>query len=86
MDKFENAVVPGGLILYDSSLISRKVNRTDLTVMGVPATQMAVDHQVDKLANMVMIGKFAKQDDTLTLDEIKEAMKKSVPAKKAALL
>lgn len=86
LDKFENAVVPGGLILYDSSLISRKVNRTDLTVMGVPATQMAVDHQVDKLANMVMIGKFAKQDDTLTLDEIKEAMKKSVPAKKAALL
>ena len=86
LDKFENSVVPGGLILYDSSLISRKVDRTDLTVIGVPATQMAVDHKVDKLANMVMIGKLAKHDGTLTLDEIKEAMKKSVPAKKAALL
>ena len=41
LDKYESAVVPGGKIFYDSSLITRDVNRTDVEVYKIPATEMA---------------------------------------------
>ena len=44
LDKYENAVAKGGIIIMDSSLIERKVLRDDVTVYAVPATQMASDN------------------------------------------
>ena len=41
LDKYENAVRSGGVILVDSSLIERKVNRDDVSVYYVPATKLA---------------------------------------------
>ena len=41
LKKYENDVVSGGIIIVDSSLISEKVQRDDVTVYYVPATKMA---------------------------------------------
>ena len=41
--KFVNDVVPGGHILLDSTLIDVKVERDDVTVHYIPATQLAND-------------------------------------------
>lgn len=41
LDKYESAVRKGGIILVDSSLISRKVERDDVDVYYVPATRLA---------------------------------------------
>ena len=43
LDKYEDAVVPGGKIFVDSTLIGRQVRRTDVTTYYIPATQMASD-------------------------------------------
>ena len=43
LDKYENAVQPGGKIFLDSTLIARKVTRTDVEAYYVPATKMAMD-------------------------------------------
>ena len=32
LDKYESTVAPGGIIFVDSTLVSRPVNRTDVTV------------------------------------------------------
>ena len=42
LDKFENTVVSGGIILADSTLIERKVLRDDVTVisLGFPLTKL----------------------------------------------
>ena len=40
-DKFINDVQPGGIVLIDSSLIDKKVERTDVTAFYVPATKLA---------------------------------------------
>ena len=56
LDKFENAVVPGGKIFVDSTLIERKVQRDDVEVFYVPATKMAADAGVPTLANMILRG------------------------------
>ena len=61
LDKYENDVKAGGKIFVDSSLISRKVERTDVDAYYVPATQMASDAGLNGLANMILAGKILKE-------------------------
>ncbi len=84
--KFVNTVAPGGQIFVDSTLINEKVERTDVTVHYVPATQIAKDADFASLANMVLIGKVLKECDGLSIDGSKEALESFIPAKKANLI
>ncbi len=61
LDKYENDVKAGGKIFVDSSLIGRKVERTDVDAYYVPATQMASDAGLNGLANMILAGKILKE-------------------------
>ncbi|MGN1075251.1 MAG: 2-oxoacid:acceptor oxidoreductase family protein, partial [Eubacteriales bacterium] len=56
LDKYEDAVAPGGLVIVDSTLIGRKTKRTDIRTCYVPATQMASDEGITTLANMIIVG------------------------------
>lgn len=85
LEKFEKTVAEDGKIYYDSSLIS-KTPDSKAQAFAVPATQMAIDMNANTLANMVTLGKFAKETGVITLDEMKSALEKLVPPKKAALL
>lgn len=86
LDKFENSVLPGGILLYDSSLIDRKAQKTDITVIEIPATQMAVDMGEGKLANMVILGKWMKETGLLSMDTVKKALQKVVSARRQDLM
>ncbi|MBZ4644761.1 MAG: 2-oxoglutarate ferredoxin oxidoreductase subunit gamma [Petroclostridium sp.] len=86
LDKFENTVTSGGIIIIDSSLVNRSIARTDVKGIEVPATQMAVDMGEGKLANMVLVGKFIKETGIISMDILKEALKKVVSARKQELL
>ena len=85
LDKYEDAVVPGGKIFVDSTLIERKVNRTDVEVHYIPATKLANDIEAPTLANMIMIGKVIKETGVVPYDNIDKALDKVVSARKAAL-
>ncbi len=61
LDKYEKDVKAGGKIFVDSSLIGRKVERTDVEAFYVPATQMASDAGLTGLANMILAGKILKE-------------------------
>ena len=86
LQKYVDAVVPGGQIYVDSTLISKKVERSDVQVFYIPATKMANDAGVPTLANMVMMGCVLKNNPELTFDGTAETMAKLVPAKKANLV
>lgn len=86
LDRYENAVVPGGTIFVDSSLVQRKVNRTDVNVYYIPATKLAGDNGIPTLANMVIIGKILKVANEFDEDGIKTALKKVISAKHADML
>lgn len=58
LERFEPEVIPGGLILYDSSLISTRPRRTDVETLPVPATQIADQLGGAKAANMVALGAY----------------------------
>ncbi len=86
LDKYENDTVAGGKIFVDSTLISRKVQRTDVDAFYIPATQMAIDAGVPTLANMILIGKMLKETGIFSFENMIDTVKKLVPAKKPELV
>ena len=84
--KFVDTVAPGGKIILDSTLIDAKVERTDVEVYYIPATQLAKDAGFATLANMILTGKVLKVIDTVTFDGNKETFESFIPAKKAGLI
>ena len=85
LDKYENEVVPGGKIFVDSSLIERKVDRTDVDVYYIPATKLAQQNEIPTLANMIMLGKVMQVSDFVSYDGIEDAVRSIVSAKRANL-
>ena len=86
LTKFVDTVVPGGKIIIDSTLIDVKVERSDVQVFYVPATQMAKDAGFSTLANMILTGKVLKEIDAVSFEGNKETLESFIPAKKAGLI
>ena len=86
LDKFVDAVEPGGLILVDSSLIDKKVTRTDVTVRYIPATRLAEDNGLKGLANIIMMGCLYQEIPFCSEKNLDEGLQKCIPARKAAML
>ena len=85
LDKYEDAVVPGGTILVDSTLIERKVKRDDVRVFYVPSTAMAHEIGAPTLANMIMVGKFIRETGAVSDEHLEDALHKVVSARHADL-
>ena len=83
--KYVDAVVPGGQIYVDSSLIDVKVAREDVEVFYIPATQMAKDEGIGSLANMIIVGHLLENHPELSFDGAAEVVAKLVPPKKEAM-
>ena len=86
LQKYVDAVVPGGQIYVDSTLIAEKVERTDVEVYYIPATAMANEAGVPTLANMVMMGHVLRHNPELTFEGTAVTVQKLVPPKKAELV
>ena len=86
LQKFVDAVVPGGQIYVDSSLIDAKVERTDVQVFYIPATAMAKENGIATLANMILVGHLLENNKELDFSGAKETVEHLVPPKKAALI
>ncbi|MBR5826200.1 MAG: 2-oxoacid:acceptor oxidoreductase family protein [Clostridia bacterium] len=86
LEKYEKDVVSGGIIIVDSTLIGKKVERDDVTTYYVPATKMAKDEGFATLANMILMGKLMKACDALSFEGIEATVQKVVPPKKANLI
>ncbi len=82
LDKYENETKAGGQIFVDSSLIDRKVERTDVETYYIPATKMASDEGLTGLANMIIIGHMIAKSGIVPEENIEKAMQKVVPAAK----
>ena len=86
LQKFVDTVVPGGQIYVDSSLIDAKVERTDVQVFYIPATQMAKEQELGNLANMILVGSLLQNHPELSFEGADAVIQKLVPAKKAEMV
>ncbi|MBQ6239690.1 MAG: 2-oxoacid:acceptor oxidoreductase family protein [Firmicutes bacterium] len=86
LDRYEDAVVPGGTIFVDSTLIERKVKRTDVTVKYIPATQLASENGLTTLANMIIMGSILQATGGYNEESVNAALAKVVSARHQDLL
>ncbi len=86
LDKYEDSVVPGGMIFVDSTLIERKVKRDDVTVYYIPATRLASENKTPTLANMIIVGKVLAALGEFDEEKVTNALKKVISAKRADML
>ncbi len=56
LDKYESVVKTGGLLIVNSSIIDRAVERKDIRVLSVPANEIAEKIGDKRMTNMVMVG------------------------------
>jgi 2-oxoglutarate ferredoxin oxidoreductase subunit gamma len=86
LEKYENETEAGGIIVYDNSFITKTIARNDVKVFPIPATHLAVENNLEGLANMIILGKVIKECDAIEYDYIKKGMQKVVSAKKPNLV
>lgn len=81
LNRYEQAVQPGGTIFVDSTLVERKVERSDVKAIYVPATRLAVENDMTTLANMILTGRILAEMGEFDADGVQAALKKVVSAK-----
>ncbi len=86
LDKFRSNVETNGLILYNSSLIEEKVNEPNLTCVGVPINDIAIELGNAKVANMVMMGAYLELTHLFSDKTILAIIEKILGEKKADLV
>ena len=86
LDKYENDAVAGGKIFVDSTLISRKVERTDVDVYYVPASGLANEKNLKTLANMIITGKVISAVPEIGSDNLEAALNKVISARHQDML
>ena len=79
MEKFEKAVKPGGLLMYEESAIISPPTRTDIEIMAVPANEEALKLNLKRAANMILVGAFLEKRPLVKIENILNALKKVLP-------
>ncbi|ARC83751.1 pyruvate ferredoxin/flavodoxin oxidoreductase family protein [Clostridium argentinense CDC 2741] len=75
LDKFEKTLVKGGLLIIDSNLVDREIERTDIEVIRIPAQDEAAKVGSGQIANMVLLGALVAKTQIVSMDELLEALK-----------
>lgn len=85
-DKFEPLVKAGGTIFVDSTMVSKKSERTDIEAYYVPASKIADENGLKGLANVIVLGHVLKKTGLFEYDAFLEDIVSAIPATKAALI
>ncbi|MCL2151138.1 MAG: 2-oxoacid:acceptor oxidoreductase family protein [Coriobacteriia bacterium] len=84
--KFIGDLLPGGLVVLDSSLIKDYGERTDVTYQALPATVLAEENGLQSLANVILVGKMMAVTGFTDEQLMGEAIDQSVSAKHLDLI
>ena len=75
LDKFEHSVIKGGLLIIDSDLINREVNRDDIEIIRIPAQTLAEEIGAKTIANMILLGALVEKTKIIEMDSLLKALK-----------
>ncbi len=86
IDKFIDKVVPDGLVLVNSSVVTNKVDRDDINVVYVKATEIAAEIGSLKFQNMVMLGAYIKHRNLFNTSDVEKAFTEKFTGEKAKFI
>lgn len=76
LEEYEPRLQHGGWLILDSSLLSRKVSRSDLQVFALSATETAIELGNRQVANFVLLGAYLEVSQALPLATVEAALEK----------
>jgi 2-oxoglutarate ferredoxin oxidoreductase subunit gamma len=79
LDKYEHLVKAGGVLVVNTSMVNRKVEREDITVVTIPANEIAEAIGSKRAVNMVMLGALLGNLDILPLEALESALEDHLP-------
>ena len=79
MDKFESAVKPGGLLLYDPNGITRHPEREDIQIFKVEAAAEAARMKANMTFNMIVLGAYLKIHPVVEMENVIKGLRSSLP-------
>jgi len=79
MDKFEEALKPGGTLIYDGNGIIRHPQRKDINIYRIEAAAEAAKMETTKTFNMIVLGGFLKVKPIVQMEDVLAGLKKSLP-------
>ena len=79
VDKYENLVPDDGVLIANSSLFNRKIERKGIQSLLIPANEIAEVLGMVRLANMIMVGAMVAMKPILPLDAVKKALEEHIP-------
>ena len=79
LDKFEEKIKPGGILIYDSYGIINPPTRKDIRVYTINAMDAANEMGNPKAFNMIVLGGLLKILPIVTIDSVLKGLKKTLP-------
>jgi 2-oxoglutarate ferredoxin oxidoreductase subunit gamma len=79
MDKFENTVKPGGLLIYENNGMTRKPIRKDINIWVINAYDESLRMNNTKVFNMIVIGGFIKVKPIFVVENVILGLEKVLP-------
>jgi 2-oxoglutarate ferredoxin oxidoreductase subunit gamma len=86
LDKFEETIKPGGVLIYDPNGITRHPVRKDINIYQIAATDKASEIGISKLFNMIVLGGFLKVKPIINEEFIQKGLEKSLPKRHHGLI
>lgn len=78
MDKFQETVKPGGLLIYDPIGIMHHPTRTDISIFQVEGSKLASELGFKKIFNMIILGGYLKIKPVVKLENVIEGLEKAL--------
>ncbi len=79
MDKFESAVKPGGLLIYEASTILEPSHRDDIDIIPIEAANEATKLENSKVMNMIILGAYLKKKPIIEFENVMKGLEKVLP-------
>jgi 2-oxoglutarate ferredoxin oxidoreductase subunit gamma len=86
LDKYEPVLIPGGVLVANTSLINHPIQRTDLQSVLIPANEIAEELGNRRLANVILLGALLAKLPVLTLEALEQSLEKRLPERHRKLL
>lgn len=79
LEKFEQTVKAGGILIYDRYRITKLPTRKDIHLFEIDATNASIKEESTKIFNMIVLGGVLKVTQIVKIESIIDSLKKSLP-------
>ena len=86
IDKFEEKVKPGGILIYEGNGIINPPKRTDIQIYRINAVEKAAELKNSKVFNMIVLGGLLGVCPVVSNDGLQKALYKTLPERHHGLI